>query len=70
MSRPALAALEQNASGDFYVRPEYSAPQGMSDQFPASIDRLFLKGGRLRFAGRELGPNGALCCASMLVEGG
>ncbi len=69
MSRPAFAALERNAYGNFYVRPEYSSPLSMSDQFPASTDRLFLKDGRLRFAGRELGPNDALCCASMPVEG-
>lgn len=69
MSRPALAALERNAYGNFYVRPEYSSPLSMSDQFPASTDRLFLKDGRLRFAGRELGPNDALCCASAPVEG-
>jgi hypothetical protein len=69
MSRPALAVLERNAYGNFYVRPEYSSPLSMSDQFPASTDRLFLKNGRLRFAGRELGPNDALCCASVPVEG-
>jgi hypothetical protein len=69
MSRPALAALERNVYGNFYVRPEYSSPLSTSDQFPASTDRLFLKSGRLRFAGRELGPNDALCCASVPVEG-
>jgi hypothetical protein len=69
MSRSALAALERNAYGNFYVRPECSSPRSMSDQFPASTDRLFLKDGRLRFAGRELGPNEALCCASVPVEG-
>lgn len=69
MSRPALAVLERNAYGNFYVRPEYSSPLSMSDQFPAATDRLFLKDGRLRFAGRELGPNDALCCASVPVEG-
>lgn len=69
MSRPALAALERNAYGNFYVRPEYSSPRSTSDDFPASTDRLFLKDGRLRFAGRDLGPNDALCCASVPVEG-
>lgn len=69
MSRPALAALERNAYGNFYVRPEYSSPRSTSDEFPASTDRLFLKDGRLRFAGRKLGPNDALCCASVPVEG-
>jgi hypothetical protein len=69
MSRPALAALERNAYGDFYVRPEYSSPQSTSYQFPASTDRIFLKDGRLRFSGRELGPNDALCCASVPIEG-
>lgn len=69
MSRPALAALERNAYGNFYVRPDYSSPLSMSDQFPASTDRIFVKDGRLRFSGRELGPNDALCCASAPVEG-
>jgi hypothetical protein len=69
MSRPALAALERNTYGNFYVRPEYSSPRSTSDEFPASTDRLFLKDGRLRFTGRELGPNDALCCASVPVGG-
>ncbi len=69
MSRPALAALERNPYGSFYVLPEYSSPSSTSDRFPAATDRIFLKGGRLRFEGRELGPNDALCCASSRVEG-
>lgn len=69
MSRPALAALERNLNGTFYVRSEYSSPLSTSDRFPAATDRIFLEDGRLWFEGRELGPNDALCCASSRVEG-
>jgi len=69
MNRPALAALERNPYGAFYVRSEYSSPLSTSDRFPAATDRIFLKDGRLGFEGRELGPNDALCCASSRVEG-
>jgi len=69
MSRPALAALKRSTYGTFYVRPEYSSPLSTSDQFPAATDRIFLKDGRLGYQGRELGPDDALCCASVRVEG-
>jgi hypothetical protein len=69
MSRPAFAVIEASPMGGFYIKPMYSAPEATSDAFPPIIDRLFVRGGQLRFEGRALGPNDALCCASMRVEG-
>ena len=66
MQQPEIAAVVLGADDKFYVAPEFSSTALMH---PSIVDRIYVRDGQLRYEGRNLGGDDALCCPSKRTAG-
>ena len=69
MYHSALAVLEKDYRGDFFIHPGQSFPVNRPDGLPQYVKKIYVENGQLLFLSKEFDSKDGLCCPSLLVTG-
>jgi hypothetical protein len=69
MYHSALAVLESDYRGNFFIHPGQSFPVNSPDGLPQYVDKIYVENEQLLFHSKEFDTKDARCCPSLQVTG-